>query len=73
MTIIQDRRALHQIPELDRNLPKTLAYLQEALKDLDCQVFSPLDGALCAYFDFGAPKAIAEGLCLCRKRRNHAL
>ena len=34
MTIIQDRRALHQIPELDRNLPKTLAYLQEALKDL---------------------------------------
>ena len=59
MTIIQDRRALHQIPELDRNLPKTLAYLQEALKDLDCQVFSPLEGALCAYFDFGAPKAIA--------------
>ena len=59
MQLIDDRRALHQIPELDRNLPETMAYLQNALKDLKCEVFSPLAGSLCAWFDFGAKDAIA--------------
>ena len=59
MRIIEDRRALHRIPELDRNLPKTMAYLQEALSGLNCQVFSPMEGALCAWFDFGQEQAIA--------------
>lgn len=59
MQILQDRRALHQIPELDRDLPQTLAYLRASLEKLNCRVFSPMDGALCAYFDFGADKTIA--------------
>lgn len=59
MQIINDRRALHRIPELDRTLPKTLAYLKGQLEGLGCQVFSPMEGALCAFFDFGAEKAIA--------------
>ncbi len=59
MKIIEDRRALHQIPELDRNLPKTMAYLKNALAGLNCKVFSPMDGAICALFDFGADHAIA--------------
>ena len=59
MQIITDRRELHRIPELDRNLPKTMAYLQNSLEKLKCHVFSPMEGALCAYFDFGAEKAIA--------------
>ena len=59
MQIMQDRRNLHRIPELDRDLPKTLEYLKESLKGLSCQVFSPMDGALCAWFDFGAKSAIA--------------
>ncbi|MBE6957523.1 MAG: N-acetyldiaminopimelate deacetylase [Ruminococcaceae bacterium] len=59
MQIIQDRRALHKIPELDRNLPKTLAYLRDALAQLNCRVFTPMEGALCAFFDYGAEKAIA--------------
>ena len=59
MQIIQDRRELHKIPELDCTLPKTIAYLEQALSALKCQVFSPMEGALCAYFDFGAPKSIA--------------
>ena len=59
MQIIKDRRQLHQIPELDRELPKTLAYLQAGLRDLRCEVFSPMDGALCAFFDFGRKNAIA--------------
>jgi len=59
MRISQDRRALHRIPELDRNLPETLAYLENALRGLNCRVFSPMEGALAAWFDFGQEKAIA--------------
>lgn len=59
MQIIEDRRALHRIPELDRQLPETMAYLKGALAGLKCQVFSPMEGALCAWFDFGADQAIA--------------
>ena len=59
MQITTDRRALHKIPELDRDLPKTMAYLQENLEKLNCRVFSPMSGALCAYFDFGCKDAIA--------------
>ena len=59
MQIIEDRRALHQIPELDRSLPKTMAYLRGALEGLNCKVFSPMESALCAWFDFGATEAIA--------------
>ncbi len=59
MQIIQDRRALHQIPELDRDLPKTLEYLKNSLSGLKCQVFSPVESALCAWFDFGGREAIA--------------
>ena len=59
MGIIDDRRALHRIPELDRDLPETMAYLRSALAELHCRVFSPMEGALCAFFDFGREKAIA--------------
>ena len=59
MQIIEDRRALHRIPELDRDLPETMAYLRKSLEGLNCQVFSPMEAALCAFFDFGAGKSIA--------------
>ena len=59
MQIITDRRQLPQIPELVRNLPKTMAYLETALKGLSCRVFSPMPGSLCAFFDFGHDHAIA--------------
>lgn len=59
MDIISDRRALHQIPELERDLPETRAYLQRALSGLGCRVFSPDGSALCALFDFGRPASIA--------------
>jgi len=59
MQLIYDRRALHQIPELDKVLPKTLSYLKTALSGLNCRVFSPMEGALCAFFDFGAETALA--------------
>ena len=59
MQIIEDRRALHQIPELDKELPNTMGFLRQQLENLKCKVFSPMPGALCGYFDFGAKSAIA--------------
>ena len=59
MQIIDDRRELHRIPELDKELPNTMAYLRGQLEKLQCKVFSPMPGALCAFFDFGAKEAIA--------------
>ena len=55
----KDRRALHQIPELDRQLGETIGYLRGELEGLGCQLFAPIDGSLCAWFDFGAEKSIA--------------
>ena len=59
MQIYADRHALHRIPELELELPKTQAYLKESLSSLSCQVFSPFASGLCAWFDFGAEEAIA--------------
>ena len=61
MDLISDRRALHRIPELDRNLPETLDYLRSALEPLPCKVFSPAESALCAFFDFGRTTAWPSG------------
>lgn len=59
MQIYEDRHALHQIPELDKALDKTMEYLKKALADLSCRVFSPMEGALAAWFDFGKQEAVA--------------
>ena len=57
--IVADRRALHRIPELDRNLDRTMAYLRKALEGLRCTLFSPIPNSLCAFFDNGAGRAVA--------------
>lgn len=59
MQLITDRRALHQIPELDIDLPKTMAYVKKSLSGLKCRVFSPAEGTVCAFFDFAAETALA--------------
>ena len=59
MQIYADRHALHRIPELELDLPKTQEYLLQALSGLNCRTFSPLGSALCAFFDFGKEEAIA--------------
>lgn len=59
MQIIHDYRALHAIPELDRTLPKTMHYIRSVLQPLKCAVFSPAEGALCGFFDYGKSKTIA--------------
>ncbi|MBU5435247.1 amidohydrolase [Pseudoflavonifractor sp. MSJ-37] len=53
------RRDLHQIPELDTDLPETTAYLRRVLEGLPCRVFSPDDRGLCAYFDGGKARTAA--------------
>ncbi len=59
MQIIQDRRALHRIPELEKNLPETFSYLEKVLKPLNCRVFRLENHGLCAFFDFGKTDALA--------------
>ncbi len=57
--IIENRRALHRIPELDRDLQETADYLRGELEGLGCALTSPMEGSVCAFFDFGAESAIA--------------
>ncbi len=57
--IIEDRRALHRIPELDRDLDRTMSYLRDALKGLRCRLFSPIPNSLCAFFDNGCDQSVA--------------
>ena len=56
------RRNLHRIPELDFDLPRTIEYVTSRLEDARlsindqfgpgyCTVFSPCEGAVCAFFD----------------------
>ena len=59
MDIINDRRALHQIPELELTLPKTAAYLKNVLEPLRCRLTYPVGDAICAFFDFGKGDALA--------------
>ena len=57
--IIEDRRALHRIPEIDRELDRTIAYLRSVLKPLRCKLFSPIPNSLCAFFDNGSKRTYA--------------
>ncbi len=59
MQIVSDRRALHRIPELELQLPKTMEYLRSSLQGLNCRVFSPTAESLCAWFDFDAESTLA--------------
>lgn len=53
------RRALHQIPELSRELPRTKAYILSVLKQLECEITEVLESGVCAYFHRGRPDTTA--------------
>ncbi len=60
MTDIQKmRRDLHRIPELDRTLPKTLAYIKAVLTPLRCTLSEPTTGSIIAYFSFDQRNTLA--------------
>ena len=58
-TVTAHRRALHRIPELDDQLPETVQYVRSVLEALPCQIFSPIPGSVCAFFDAGKPETAA--------------
>lgn len=45
------RQSLHRIPELDFELPKTIAFVTSILRELPCEVIEPCVSTVCAYFD----------------------
>lgn len=47
------RRDLHRIPELDDELPQTVAYVEGVLGLLSCEVGHPCKGSVSAFFDLG--------------------
>lgn len=53
------RRDLHRIPELDDDLPQTIAYVKRVLAGLACTVIEPCRSTVCAYFDLGRPESVA--------------
>lgn len=53
------RRDLHRIPELDDDLPQTIAYVRSVLSGLSCDVLEPCKGAVCAFFDLGRAETVA--------------
>lgn len=58
-TVRNHRRALHQIPEIGFDLPKTLDYVKGVLAPLSCEVTFPAQSAVCAFFDAGSETTLA--------------
>ena len=59
MSVVEYRRRLHRVPELDNRLPETTAYVRSLLEPLGCRVFSPITGSVCAWFDAGRGESVA--------------
>ena len=53
------RRQLHQIPELDRDLPETTAFVRGVLAEMPCTLSQPIPGSVCAFFDAGREETVA--------------
>ncbi len=66
MTELQElrryRRDLHRIPELDFDLPQTIAYIEGVLAPLACEVTHPCPSCVCAFFDAGVGAARATAI-----------
>lgn len=59
LSVIEYRRALHRIPELDDRLPETCAYVRSALASFELETFSPISSSVCAYLDAGKAETVA--------------
>lgn len=53
------RRDLHRIPELDDDLPQTVAYVRSVLAGFSCEVTEPCTSTVCAYFELGRARTVA--------------
>lgn len=59
ISVVNHRRTLHRIPELDHQLPETTAYVHSVLEKLPCAVSCPIPGSVCAFFDAGKSETVA--------------
>ena len=59
LSVIEYRRALHRIPELDDRLPETCDYVRSALASFDLECFSPIPSSVCAFLDAGKASTVA--------------
>ena len=57
--LVRHRRALHRMPELDCDLPQTIAYIEQVLEPLACTVTRPCASCVCALFDAGEARTVA--------------
>ena len=57
--LVRHRRALHRIPEIKFALPKTQAYILDALKEFDCEIETAAETGVLAYFDAGKTETMA--------------
>jgi len=57
--LTRHRRALHRIPELKYDLPKTQTYVLDALEGLGCEITTAAEHGVLAYFDGGKPSTVA--------------
>jgi amidohydrolase len=57
--LVRDRRALHKIPELKFDLPRTQAYLLAALEKTGAHIETLSPAGILAYFDAGRPETVA--------------
>jgi hippurate hydrolase len=58
-TLIKHRRALHLIPEIDDDLPKTRDYIMNIIGDMDCVFTTVVNTGICAFFDKGKDSTVA--------------
>ena len=57
-TIIENRRNLHQIPEIELTTQKTAQYIENVLDLYDCTIDHPIQNSVTAYFDNQKEKTI---------------
>ena len=57
-TIIENRRNLHQIPEIELTTQKTAQYIENVLDLYDCTIDHPIQNSVTAYFDNKKEKTI---------------
>lgn len=58
-SVVEYRRALHRIPELDNQLTETAGYVRSRLESFGLTPFSPIPGSVCAFVDAGRPETAA--------------
>lgn len=58
-TLTRHRRALHLIPEIDVDLPKTRDYIMNIIGKMNCEITTVVQTGLCAFFDKGKDSTVA--------------